>query len=60
MESFWSTLKEELVGRQCFESHTQARAAIFEFIETFYNRERPHGALGFQSPVEFENQPQLN
>lgn len=60
MESFWSTLKEELVSRQRFETHAQARAAIFEFIEAFYNRERLHRALGFQSPVEFENQHQLN
>ena len=36
-ERFWSTLKEELVGRQRFETHAQARAAIFEFIGAFLN-----------------------
>ena len=55
MESFWATLKEELVSRQRFGSRAEAAQAIFEFIEVFYNRERLHRALGFQSPVEFEN-----
>ncbi len=54
MESFWSSLKRELVYRQAFASRAQARAAIFEWIEVFYNRERLHSALGFQSPVDFE------
>ena len=60
MESFWSTLKEELVHRTHFESRTEASAAIFDYIETFYNRERLHSALGFMSPVEFEKQINLN
>jgi len=54
MESFWSTLKRELVHRCCFATRAQARAAIFEWIEVFYNRARFHSALGYQSPVDFE------
>lgn len=54
MESFWSTMKRELVHRCCFATRAQARAALFEWIEVFYNRSRFHSALGFQSPVDFE------
>jgi putative transposase len=54
MESFWSSLKRELVYRCLFATRAQARAAIFEWIEVFYNRERLHSALGYQSPVDFE------
>jgi transposase InsO family protein len=56
IESFWSTLKRELVHRCLFVTRTQARLAIFEWIETFYNRTRFHSALGYQSPVDFETQ----
>ena len=56
MESFWSTLKQELVYRRQFQTRTDARQAIFEWIEVFYNRTRLHSSLGFQSPVDFENQ----
>ncbi len=56
MESFWSSLKRELVHRVHFATRAQARAAIFEWIEIFYNRERLHSALGYQSPVDFEQQ----
>lgn len=56
MESFWSTLKRELVHRHEFATRAQARAAIFEWIEVFYNRERYHSALDYKSPVDFENQ----
>ena len=54
MESFWSSLKRELVHRHRFATHAAAKAAIFEWIEVFYNRTRLHSALGFQSPVDFE------
>jgi putative transposase len=54
MESFWSTLKLELVYRRAFQSHCQARQEIFDYIETFYNRQRIHSALGYLSPVDFE------
>jgi putative transposase len=56
MESFWSTLKHELIYRTNFRSHAQARAAIFEFIEVFYNRTRLHSSLNYLSPVDFEKQ----
>jgi putative transposase len=54
MESFWSTLKRELIHRCQFATRAGARAAIFEWIEVFYNRTRLHSALGFKSPVDFE------
>ena len=56
MESFWSTLKLELVYRTDFTTRTQARRQIFDYIESFYNRQRTHSALDFQSPVDFELQ----
>lgn len=56
MESFWSTLKTELVPLACFENLAQARMAIFEYIHLFYNPKRLHSALGYQSPVDYENQ----
>jgi putative transposase len=54
MESFWSTLKTELVHRCSFRDLPHASAAIHEYIEHFYNPKRLHSALGFQSPVDFE------
>ena len=56
MESFWSSLKRELVYRRQFINRAEARAARFEWLEVFYNRTRCHSALGYQSPVDFENQ----
>lgn len=56
MESFWSTLKRELVHRQDFATRQEARLAIFEYVTVFYNRTRLHSALGFKSPVDFELQ----
>lgn len=56
MESFWSTLKLELVYRCQFQTRAQARRDIFDFIEAFYNRRRLHSSLNFLSPVDFENQ----
>jgi transposase InsO family protein len=54
MESFWSTLKLELLYRAEFEHEAQVRQAVFEYIEVFYNRQRLHSALGYRSPAEFE------
>jgi putative transposase len=54
IESFWSSLKHELVYRQRFGSRAQARSAIFDYIESFYNRRRLHSSIGYQSPLDFE------
>lgn len=54
MESFWSTLKSELVHRCSFADLPQAGRAINDYIENFYNPKRLHSALGFHSPVDFE------
>ena len=55
MESFWGTLKAELLAGRTFATRAEARLAIFEYVEVFYNRTRLHSALGYQSPVDFEN-----
>jgi transposase InsO family protein len=55
MESFWSTLKLELVYRRSFATRSEARAAVFAYIEVFYNRQRLHSSLGYHSPAEFEH-----
>jgi putative transposase len=54
MESFWSTLKLELVYRTRFTSRRQAQSHIFDYIESFYNRQRRHTSLGGLSPTDFE------
>jgi putative transposase len=56
IESFWSTLKYELVYHHRFTTHAQARTAIFDYIETFYNRIRMHSALAYLSPINYESQ----
>ena len=54
VESFFSTLKNELVHERDYHSREEAQAEIFEFIEVFYNRQRLHQTLGYVSPVQFE------
>jgi len=54
MESFWATLKTELVHHEHYATHQQARQSIFEYIEVFYNRKRLHSSLGYVSPEAFE------
>jgi putative transposase len=54
MESFFSTLKRELVYQEHYYTHEQARRSLFQYIEVFYNRKRRHSSLGYKSPVEFE------
>ncbi len=56
MESFFSTLKGECVDRRRFSTRQEARQAIFEYLECFYNRVRRHSTLKYMSPVEFELQ----
>jgi putative transposase len=56
IESFWSTLKYELVYHQRFATYAAARTAIFDYIETFYNPKRLHSSIAYQSPTDFESQ----
>lgn len=56
MESFWSTLKADLVHRCSFNGLPQASRDIHDYIENFYNPKRLHSALGYNSPVDFEKQ----
>jgi putative transposase len=60
IESFWSTLKYELVYHRRFATRAEARTAIFDYIETFYNRTRLHSSLAYCSPVAFESNLKLN
>jgi transposase InsO family protein len=53
-ESFFGNLKNELTWHQTFETRAQARAAVFDYIELFYNRERLHQTLDYVSPVRYE------
>jgi putative transposase len=53
-ESFFSTLKRELVYRQSFKTREEAEKSLFEYIEIFYNRQRRHSTLGYLSPMQFE------
>ena len=53
-ESFFATLKLELMDDKPFETRDAARAAVFEYVELFYNRIRMHSALGYRAPMEAE------
>jgi len=53
-ESFFGTLKTELVDDEDYKTKDEARVSLFHYIETFYNRRRRHSFLGYLSPVEFE------
>lgn len=54
MESFFGSLEAELIDRSTWRTHSDARLAVFDYLEAFYNRVRRHSALGYLSPVEFE------
>jgi putative transposase len=54
-ESFFATLKKELVDLRSWPEKSELRSEIFDYIETFYNRRRRHSTLGYLSPVDFEN-----
>jgi putative transposase len=54
MESFFHSLKIELIHRERYGTRTQARASVFEYIEVYYNRHRRHSAIGYQMPMAYE------
>ena len=54
MESFFASLKKELVHHEKYATRAEAKASLFEYIEVFYNRERRHSALGYVAPAQFE------
>ena len=54
MESFFASLKKELVHQEDYLTRAEARASIFEYIEMFYNNQRRHSSLGYVSPAEYE------
>ena len=53
-ESFFHTLKTELIYLEDFDTHEQAQTAVFEYIEVFYNRQRCHSANGYLAPLAYE------
>jgi len=55
MESFFSTLKTERLGRRQYRTRDELRADVFDYIERFYNPKRRHSTIGYISPVQFEN-----
>jgi putative transposase len=54
VESFWARLQAELLNRRRWRTRVELANAIFEHLEVFHNRRRPHGALGMLTPIEFE------
>lgn len=54
MESFYHSLKVELIHGQRYKTREEAKKAIFDYVELFYNRQRLHSSLGYKSPVQFE------
>ena len=54
MESFFASLKKELVHDEDYQTRAEARASLFEYIEVFYNWVRRHSSLGYRCPVEYE------
>jgi putative transposase len=59
MESFFGTLKQELVHREDYLTREEAKRSLFEYIEVFYNRRRLHSTLGYLSPVQYEESRKL-
>jgi len=60
LESFFSTLKKELIYREKYFNLEDLQMSLFELIEIFYNRERKHSTLGYLSPFEFESKNDIN
>ena len=59
-ESFFATLKTELVYLERFETREEAKGKVFDFIEIFYNRQRIHSSIGYNSPVDFEKKKEVS
>lgn len=59
MESFFSSMKTERIGRNTYRTRNQAKADVFDYIERFYNPTRRHSTLGYLSPMDFERQAQV-
>ena len=55
-ESFMGTLKSEMLQGGCFHNQADARAEIFEYIDSYYNHQRKPSALGYRTPAQFEAQ----
>ena len=60
MESFFHTLKTELVMHEDYRTRDQARASIFDYMEVFYNRQRRHSSISYEAPLAFETQQSPN
>ena len=58
-ESFFATLKKDLINRYSWPTRLDAQQAVFDFVERWYNRERMHSTLGYVSPAEYEEQLRL-
>ena len=56
VESFWGMLKAEGIGQEIYQTREEAKTAVFDYIEVFYNRKRKHSSLGYLSPVDYEKQ----
>jgi len=59
-ESFFATLKVELIDRRVWTSQLELRAALFDYIETFYNRRRLHSSIGYKTPAQIEREHELD
>jgi putative transposase len=57
-ESFFASLTKDLLRRAAFRSRAEARTAVFDYIETFYNPIRLHSTLGYLSPIDYETMKQ--
>ncbi|PPD41384.1 MAG: hypothetical protein CTY16_16060 [Methylobacter sp.] len=55
-ESFFHTIKTKLIHHEIYQTRSEAKQAVFEYIEVFYNRERQHSANGYLGPVDYELQ----
>jgi len=59
MESFFSSMKIERIGRKTYRTRNHAKADVFDYIERFYNPMGRHSTLGYLSPMDFERQAQV-